>query len=230
VAGTHDKYSDLDIAFIVNREADKETLNKLFKTKLSHREFFDYFKNRIFNYWRFHDREVGIHVYTSKELTEKVDLFTSNFSSFNELQCPVQHIIIDSSVFFDKDDFFVSQRERCFNFMNTRQSEFINNYINRLKQEAEWWAIRGRWRSVFEEMNQVNLFMAEVAKCHYLLNGKLSMNSSKHYQDDLLVLKPSLGKEVIRLVAIDPHDLDCKNKIKLMGIIYKKLLAYSKSS
>ena len=229
VAGTHNKYSDLDIAFVVNCETDKKKLNKLLETKLYHREFLDYFNDRIFNYWRFRGREVGVHVYTSTELTEKVNLFTSGFSSFNKLQCPVQHIIVDSFVFFDKDNFFSLQREKCIAFINTCCREFINNYLNRLRQEAEWWVIRGRWRSVFEEMNQVNIFLAEVAKCHYLLNGKLSMNSSKHYQDDLLVLKPDLNKEVIRLVSINPHDLDCKSKIKLMGIIYKKLLVYSKS-
>lgn len=230
VSGADDNYSDLDIAFVVKHEKDKKNLYAFLEQKLLHRELFDHFNDRVFDYWRFHNREVGVHVYTSEEFTEKVDLFTSSFNGFNKLQSPIQHIIIDSFTFLDKNNLLCTQRERCIDFVNTHRPEFVNNYLNRLKQEADWWAIRGRWRSVFEEINQVNIFVAEVAKCHYLLNGRLSMNSSKHYQDDLIKLKPYLSKEVIELVSINPDKLDCKRKIKLMGVIHDKLLVHSKLS
>lgn len=228
-SGTHNRYSDLDLAFIVDHETDKKRLSIFLEKRLSHKELFDHFNDRVFNYWKYNDREVGIHIYTNEELVEMVNSFTSGFSGFNKLQCPVRHIIIDSFTFLDKNNLLSSKREKCIAYVDTHRHEFVGNYLDRLQQEAEWWAIRGRWRSVFEEMNQVNIFLAEVAKCHYLINGKLSMNSSKHYQDDLLVLKPNLNKDVIRLVSVNPEKLHCKNKIKLMGVIYEKLLAYSKS-
>lgn len=227
-AETYDKYSDLDIGIIVKKETDKKKIFSMLDAKLSHREFHDYFNDSIFNYWTFNGKEVGVHLYTREEFTARVSSFTTNFEGYNSGQDFVQHVVLNSHIFLDYEDFFLLLKKKCRIFIDENKNDFIGKYLKRLRQEAEWWAIRGRWRSVFEEMTQINQFIIESAKCHHLLNGQVYLRSLKHYDIDLDKFLPDIKNEIMDIASINPYDLDCTHKIKLMNQIYEKLLIYSK--
>lgn len=228
VEKTHNRYSDLDIGFIVKDDRGKKKLNKLLRHKLSHRAFYDYFNDRVFDYWTFRGKEVGLHLFTKKEFASKVNSFKRDFNSFDREHGPVQHVILNSLVFYDKNSFFSSQKKKCRVFIEDNRQAFIKKYLCRLKQEAEWWEIRGRWKNIFEEIKQIYQFVTEAAKCQYLLNGGLSVVPLKQYDVALNELMPRISNEIIGLVSFDPKSLDCKRKIRLMKVIYRKMSIYSK--
>ena len=116
----------------------------------------------------------------------------TNFEGYDNGQDFVQHVVLNSHIFLDHENFLYSLKQKCHSFINKNRDDFIDSYLKRLKQEAEWWAIRGRWRSVFEEMTQINQFVVESAKCHYLLNGRVYTRALKHYDLDLDKLPPEL--------------------------------------
>jgi len=216
-------YSDLDIAFIVNSNKDKDILKKKLKSKLFYRKFYDYFKQRDFEYWEYKKREVGIHIYSLKEFKKLVKSFFNSIGYFEKNQGMIQHIFVESKLIYDPLDIFLEAKEYLLEYPEKLRKELIELTLKRIWQEVEWWTIRKSWKNIFEEMKVIETFIDEVTKCHYALNKLYRKNFLKQYLFDIKKLKPNLEKEIMFLSEIMVSKKNDKKKIIIMNNIFKKL-------
>jgi hypothetical protein len=212
------KYSDLDVAFIVSLKKDKDKLKKELKSKLFYKKLYNYFNNSIFEYWKFDDREVGVHIFTIREFNQLKKSFFNELDYFEKNQGLIQHIFIESKVLYDPLNKFTEARTLLSKYPETIREKVIKITLKRIKQESEWWAIRKSWKGVFEEIKILDLFIDEVTKCHYALNSVYRKNFLKQYSFVINKFKPDLKKELIELTYINPLKSNDTKKILIMEI------------
>lgn len=224
----HEKYSDLDVAFIVEREEDKDKLKGELKKNLYYKKFYDYFYDKTFEYWEFNNKEVGIHIYGNWEFSQMVKSFFRDVAYFEENQGFIQHIFIESKALYDPKNKFTQARATLSEYPQSLRRAVVEITLKRIRQEAEWWNMRKYWKSVFEEMIILKSFIDEVAKCHYALNNRYRKKFLKQYPIDMKKLKPNLEKELGVLIHVDPMNSEDRAKVSVMNGIFKKLNNYYK--
>jgi len=227
-ANQHKKYSDLDVAFIVGREKDKNKLKAELKKKLYYKKLYNYFYYKIFEYWEFNNKEVGIHIYSNREFNQMVKSFFSDLDYFEKNQGLIRHIFIESEILYDYRNKFAKARSILSEYPQSLKKIVIEITLKRIKQEAEWWNVRKYWKSVFEEITILGLFIDEVAKCHYALNDRYRKKFLKQYPIDMKNLKPNLEKELKILTYINPINSKDRLKIATMNTVFRKLNNYYK--
>jgi predicted nucleotidyltransferase len=221
--GTYNKNSDLDIAYIINTDEDRDFLKDELKKYLRDLVFHDYFFSREFHYWSFNGMEVGVHIYTRNEFELKISESLSSVSLLEKHQDFCQHIVLNSLVIHDPWKVFKNSKSIIGNYPENLRKEMVELTLKRVKQEAEWWNIRVEWKSVFEQISVLKPFIDEASKCHYALNGRYCMRSLKQYDVDMRILIPNLSQEMKILTKIDPDFPNDSKKREVMLEIYKKL-------
>ena len=220
--------SDLDLVFIVNSTEYKEVLKDELKKYLYYKKFHDYFFDKTFEYWEFNKREVGVHIYSNDEIFLKVKTIFSSLKNFEIEQSFIQHNIINSVSLFDPSDILehLKTQSVCPKSLSKKQAEIS---LKRIKQEVEWWHIRKRWRSIFEEMHVIKLLVDEVAKCQYALNNQSYMVALKYYPLDQVKMVPNLSKELNLIMTMNSiSDFNAIERTALDSILAKLMKEYKR--
>lgn len=219
----YDERSDLDIGYIVEKEKNKETLKEKLRGVFYYKGYYDYFFNRIFEYWEFNGKVIGFDIYSKKEFHLRVDNFFKSVELLDTNQDFVEHVVLQSKIIYDPKGLFSDHKEKLSKCPFGLKREAIELYLKRIKQEAEWWSMRKKWKSVFEEISVLKPFIDEVAKCHHLLNDRFCMRSLKQYAIDIDELKPNIKKEVFLLANIRTDNPNHPLKMIAMNTIFKRL-------
>jgi hypothetical protein len=150
----------------------------------------------------------------------------SSINDFEKGQSFIQHNIINTISISDPDKLLDGLKEQSKYPEELRRNQ-IELSLKRIKQEVEWWHMRKKWRSVYEEMHVIKILVDEIAKCHYALNKRFYMVALKHYNIDQTSMTPDISKELNFLVNISPKlDLNDDKRATLDKILYKLMAEY----
>lgn len=219
----HDERSDLDVGFIVANKKAKGALKEELKRYFYYKEFYDYFFKRVFEYWEHEGKVIGPYICDRDELIVKADAFFESVESLEKHQDFFEHTILQSKVIYDPKLILSKIKKKLLDCPTSLKKEATELFLKRIKQEAEWWAMRKKWKSVFEEISVLKPFFDEVAKCHYLLNDRYCMRSLKQYAIDLRDLKPDIRRELSFLTKIGTDISGHTRKLEIMNSLFKRL-------
>ncbi|KKT82128.1 MAG: hypothetical protein A2700_03050 [Candidatus Blackburnbacteria bacterium RIFCSPHIGHO2_01_FULL_44_64] len=227
ITGFYHEFSDLDIAFVLDSDKSKGKIKNYLSGKIHYDPSFpEYFLDTLCEYWELNGIEVGVHIYTLKEVGAKLCSLNSSVEFFERTQAFVEHVFLESLFLVDKGMVLKKFKDKAYNYPEDIRTEIIELYKKRLEQKFVWWQKRPIWKSVFEEITDLKLIIDEISKLHYAINRRYYVYALKSYAKDLETLKPNIKDAVFSICTINPQSFEGKDKRKLIMQVFSKLMRY----
>lgn len=196
--------SDLDLCFVV--DGSKDNVKKL---KFSLRELFGfkrvgvyYLNGERWNFWMYKNKEVGVHVYTKKEVEGKISRLYKSFEDFESVSPWIQHTIRESYLIYDKGNYLEKWKKKVESFPEKFFREYRKVYLDYLEGKLEWMDLRPVWKGETEEILDTLKLYEVLIKCHYAFNPEVGfyMPGGKNYVFDEKLMRPKISKNLAEMI------------------------------